>query len=285
MIPRRTLAAPATVTGRGLFTGAAAAASLLPARPGEGVALAHADGGPRIPATIAYLDPRPLHPIFAQAGARSTNLAAGDARIATVEHLLSALHALGITDALVEFDGPELPILDGSAADFSDAIDAAGVRELGEALEPITPGDTIALERDGARIEATPRAEPGWSVAYELDYGPAAPISPQRADWDGTPGAYARTIAPARTFCLDAEARAMRDAGLFEHLTPRDMLVIGAGGPIDNAYRLPNECAAHKLLDVVGDLALAGRPIQADIRASRSGHALNHELAAALAAL
>jgi UDP-3-O-acyl-N-acetylglucosamine deacetylase len=145
----------------------------------------------------------------------------------------------------------------------------------------------VVVERGGARIVAGPRTGAGCLFRYELDYGPAAPIAAQSASWDsGTPDAaevYEREVAPARTFCTEAEARAFRAAGLFGDRSPRDMLVIGEEGPIDNAYRFENEPARHKLLDLIGDLALVGRPLHGEVVAMRSGHALNHELAAALA--
>src|SRR5690606_8732256 len=144
--------------------------------------------------------------------------------------------------------------------------------------------EPVTVSRGEASITALPRQTSGWSVRYELDYGPGGPMLPQAAVWDGTAAMYTREIAPARTFCTDREAEAMRRAGLFANLSPREMLVIGPDGPIENTCRFENEPARHKLLDVIGDLSLVGRPIQADIVARRSGHALNHELARLLAA-
>jgi UDP-3-O-acyl N-acetylglucosamine deacetylase len=281
VIPRRTLDGAAAVEGAGLFTGVACRAVIRPAPGGAGICFIRR--GARIEATIAALSDEPLHPALAAMGARSTNLAAGGARALTVEHILSALAGLGVTDADIELSGAEAPILDGSSLDFVMAIRAAQVAGAAGEVEPITLAEPVTVQREEASITASPRQGPGWSVRYELDYGPGAPIPVQSAAWDGAPASYARDIAPARTFCTDQEAVAMRAAGLFEHLTPKEMLVIGPGGPIDNALRFANEPARHKLLDVIGDLALLGRPIQADITARRSGHALNHELARLLA--
>src|SRR5204863_9097590 len=138
------------------------------------------------------------------------------------------------------------------------------------------------------RIIARPRSAPGFSYTYELDYGPGALIPSQSATWpkSAAPGdtpadraaiytEYARQVAPSRTFCLKAEAEEMRSPGLFKDFSPRDLLVIGDAGPIENAYRFENEPARPKLLEPICDLAILGRPIQADITATRAGHALN----------
>ncbi|MFG0283093.1 MAG: UDP-3-O-acyl-N-acetylglucosamine deacetylase [Phycisphaerales bacterium JB039] len=279
MTARRTLGAEALIEGAGLFTGAACRAAI---RPGAGGIALQRDGV-RIPAQVASLSMQPAHAAFARLPARSTNLEARGARALTVEHILSALAGLGVTDALVVLTGDEIPILDGSSDGFVRAIQQAGVVDAPGAIEPIVVAEPVTVEQDTASITALPRQAPGWSVRYELDYGAGAPIAPQQASWDGAADSYERDIAPARTFCTDREAMAMRGLGLFGHLSAKEMLVIGPDGPVDNTMRFDNEPARHKLLDVIGDLALAGRPIQADIVARRSGHALNHELARRLA--
>ncbi len=276
-IPRRTLAAPASIPGRGLFTGKACTFTIAPAGPGSGIVLRRAGG--TIPATIAHLAPQP-----AGMPARNTIIAGPAGPFITTEHALSALVGLGVTDAVLDLDAPEFPIGDGSAAFIVQAVLRAGLRELPGTIAPMTLTREITVEGAGSRITARPRSAPGCSYTYELDYGPDTPIPAQRASFELLPRStdYAQAVAPARTFCLQAEAEQMRAAGLFEGLSPRDLLVIGPDGPIDNAYRFENEPARHKLLDLIGDLALVGRPIQADITATRAGHALNHQLARAL---
>lgn len=281
MTARRALRREAVVEGAGLFTGAPCRATIRPAAPGRGVWFLR--GTARIPAAASAISGDPVHPAFARS-ARSTNLGSGSARALTVEHALSALAGLGVTDAEIELTSDEVPILDGSALDFVMAIGAAGIVETGAVVEPVVLAEPVTVQRGSASITASPRSSAGWSIRYELDYGPGAPIAPQVASWDGASATYTRDIAPARTFCTDEEALAMRQAGLFAHLAPKDMLVIGPGGPIDNTLRFADEPARHKLLDVIGDLALVGRPIQADIVARRSGHALNHEMAMELVA-
>lgn len=275
--------------GAGLFTGKPASVRIERAAPGTGLLFQRADlpDKPTIPATIANLSRRAVHPAFARLPARCTSLELpGSDRIgiATVEHILSALIGLGITDARIDVEGEEIPIGDGSAAGFVEAILASGTTDHLAPLEPIIVNRPLSVsDSSGARIDAEPSDRPRYT--YHLDYGPASAITPQSASWAGDPNDYAANVAPARTFCLEEEARAMQALGLFKALTPRDMLVFGPRGPIDNTLRFPNEPARHKLLDLIGDLALAGRPIQARITATRSGHALNHEMARLLAGL
>mgnify|MGYP002401331716 CR=1 FL=1 len=245
---------------------------------------------PEIPAAIAALDPTPVHPAFARMPARCTTLGNGTARIALTEHVLGALRGLGVTDALIEVDGPEMPIFDGSAGMFTIQIRAIGLADLPAPNTPLQLKDALRVrDGKGGEIAALPRESPGCSFTYHLDYGPNPALPPQSASWDAAaadaPEQFARQVAPARTFSLEEEARAMHKAGLFTHLDFADMLVLGPFGPIDNELRYDDEPARHKLLDLVGDLALAPKPFQADIIATRSGHALNHELARALAAL
>lgn len=291
--PRRTLARPATLRGVGLFSARPAALRLVPAPPGAGLAFRRTDlpNAATIPAHIARLCDQPqLAGLPPALRARNTILWAPPATVLTTEHILSALAGLGITDALIELDAPEIPIADGSARPFTEAILDAGIIDHGEPLPSLVVEREITV-RDPAGgeafITASPRSEPGCEFLYELDYGPGAPIPPQRAAVvlaPETAADYAERVAPARTFCLQQEAEAMRAMGLFQHLTPRDMLVLGPDGPIDNTLRFDDEPARHKLLDLIGDLALAGRPIQARITARRSGHALNQAMAKALLA-
>ncbi|HZW09671.1 MAG TPA: UDP-3-O-acyl-N-acetylglucosamine deacetylase [Phycisphaerales bacterium] len=303
---RRTLASPAVLEGVGLFTGRRVRCSLHPAEAGEGVRFVRTDlpGSPPIPATVGAISSRPVHPAFAQIPPRHTALEAAHAGPAvpagrlvgdpsaqipivyTTEHLLATLAGLGITDALIMLDGPELPIGDGSAKPFAEAVALAGTRELDALAEPLTVREPVHVQSPDGRAAITaeplhPDEQP--SYRYELDYGPSAPLRPQAAEWRGSTEAFLHDVAPARTFSLRAEAAQMQALGLFRSFTPRDLLVIDdAGSPIDNAWRFEDESARHKLLDLIGDLALVGRPIHARITARRAGHALNHAMAAAL---
>lgn len=268
------VAAVGPVSGLGLFSGKRANVTIGPSKAG-GITIAR--GGTAVAAHTSAVSPDVGWTGLPKGvPVRNTTLSAGGAVFATVEHLMSAFAGLGVWSAAVRFDGgPEAPILDGSAQPWVEALSPA--LTPGPSPEPIVLRERIEVVHGDASIVATPRAR-GVSYTYELDYGAGSPIPAQRAEWDGCPEAYAREIAPARTFSLRREAEAARAMGLFSHLTPREMVVVGDDGvPIDNEWRMRNEPASHKLLDLIGDLSLLGRPLQADVVATRSGHALTHE--------
>ena len=210
-----------------------------------------------------------------------TNLAVAGVTVQLVEHAASALAGLGIDCCLVRVSAEELPGLDGSSREFVAALDEAGIERLGPPVEPLVVREPCRVEDGDAWIEALPPLHPGLSVEYELDYGPG-PIGRQTLAIRVTPETYRTELAAARTFVMEAEAQRLRAAGLATGVTVRDLVVFNAAGPIDNPLRWPDECVRHKVLDLVGDLALAGRPVHAHVRASRSGHKLNAMLAARL---
>lgn len=265
--------------GRGLFTEVEA---VLTIRPGDD-GIAFRVGGKRIPANIEHLSSEPVVQAFAQLPPRHTVLVKDGARVITTEHVLAALVGMGVTDAeLVLEGGEEIPVDDGSAAAFVRAIESIGLKELGDA-EPLVISEVVTVEDGkGGMIVAEPSAVPEYS--YLLEYGESAPLDKQTASWSGDAGAFASEVAPARTFSFAAEVDQMRALGLFTSFTPADLLVLDANGePIENKMRFDDEPARHKLLDLIGDLALVGRPIVGRIAAYRSGHALNHEMARRLA--
>lgn len=274
---RQTVADRTTFSGLGLFSATPAKVTVHPASSATGIVFSRQ--GQLIPALVEHVSCEAAHTcVPAAIPGRNTTIALNSVGVATIEHLMSALTGLGITDAIIEIDGPEVPILDGGALPFVERLRRAGTRALDAPVEPLVLTIPVqALDASGGQIVAMPRPTPGFSLTYELNYGPNSPIRLQSARWEGDAERYAKDIAPARTFCLKKEAEAMRGLGLFSHITPTDMLVVGDDGkPIDNEWRFSDEPARHKLLDLIGDLALLGRPIQADIVASRSGHALTH---------
>jgi UDP-3-O-[3-hydroxymyristoyl] glucosamine N-acyltransferase len=287
-VPRRTLRSAVRLTGVGLFTARPGTLIIHPSDRG-GILIrmggvAHAVNVRAVAGESAKL------PFPTGVRARNTTLAFADANgfaaAATVEHVLSALAGLGITDAELEVLGPdgnspggEVPMFDGSAGPIVGAILSVGFRPLEQRLTAVTLTDIIRVEGDaGSSIVATPRSRPGCSYTYIIDYGTTIPRA--SVTWDGDADRYAKDIAPARTFCLVSEAAALRERGMFMHVTPRDMLVLDdrTGLPIDNGLQFPDEPARHKLLDLIGDLSLVGAPLQADIVATKSGHALAHEM-------
>lgn len=283
---RRTLRSAVSLEGCSLLSAAPSRVEIAPATFGRGILFARAEH-PEVPpagASHRRLVPAP--------DMRTTSLALAEGVcVHTVEHLLSALAALGITDSLLTLRGEALPIFDGSALPFFEAAARAGIEESAQPVAEFTLDRPVRVDdprRPGAFIEARPRAEPGCSMTYAFravgEKAGGAGLE-QTAAWDGTTGGYA-AIAPARTFSFASEVRSFKERGLFTHLSPRDLLVVddATGLPVENVYRFPDELARHKLLDLIGDLALLGRPLRAEVVASRSGHELNHALVRALAA-
>ena len=174
-----------------------------------------------------------------------------------------------------------MPGLDGSALAFVKALDEAGLERLGSPVEPLVVTEPCRVADGEAWIEALPSGQSGLFVEYELDYG-RGPIGRQQLALSITPQTYRLELAAARTFIMQAEAERLRATGLARDVTTHELLVFWPDGPIDNQLRWPDECVRHNVLDLVGDLALAGRPIQGHVRACRSGHRLNAALAAQL---
>jgi UDP-3-O-[3-hydroxymyristoyl] N-acetylglucosamine deacetylase len=272
---QRTLQRPVSITGVGYWSGRENRVELEPAAAGAGVVFVREDLPEQvvIPAAVDYR---------VEASSR-TNLCAGGGRVEMVEHLLSALAGLGIDCCLVRVHSEEMPGLDGSSRAFVEAIDAAGAAELAAAVDPIVVDSVVRIGDDTTWIEASPPRFSGLSVDYELDYG-AGPIGRQTLSLRVTPEAYRTELAAARTFLPAEDAERLRAEGRGLAATTNDLLIFGPDGPIGNALRWPDECVRHKVLDLVGDLSLAGRPIHAHVRACRSGHRLNGALAARLAA-
>jgi len=285
-VPRCTIARAVHIEGLGLFMGGPVSVEIEPASPETGgpggIVFTTPEGD--FAASVDRIDGRPAHPAFAQMPPRSTSLALMPSAepIHTVEHLLSAFAGLGVTDAVVRVTGGELPIGGGSAWLFAEPMIDAGLVRMDGWVEPVVVTEPIVVEDGDTSVRLEPAG--GVSFEYHLDYGPGSPVPGGVARWDGSAEAYTQGIARARTFCLQQEAEALHAAGLFTNLTPRDMLVFGAGGPIENELLFEDEPARHKLLDLIGDLALVGRPIVGRVVGVKSGHALNREAARRLAA-
>ena len=270
MEQQHTISKPATVTGRGLFTGEQATVRFMPAGVNHGVVFARQDlGGAQIPALISHVIKR----------ARRTALRSGDATVDTCEHCLSAVAGLGIDNLLIEIDGPELPALDSSSQPYLEALTEAQVTALDAPRRRLEITQPVVVRHNDAMVAAVPSDEPNMQVLFDLDYGQDTHIGRQFRVFSFSNGDYAQQLAPARTFVLETEIEALRTAGLGTHLTEEDVLVIGAQGPLGkNAFRFPDEPVRHKIVDLIGDLYLLGAPIHGRIIAHKSGHALNHAM-------
>jgi len=212
------------------------------------------------------------------ASARRTSIRNGTLAVETVEHCLAAIHGLGIDNIEIELRGGELPGGDGSCSFFVEALQRAGICEQDAQRRPLVIQDTIRVSDGDAELIAVPTNEDDLEILYDLDYGPDAAIPRQLFAIKLSPDTFCDEIAGSRTFLLEEEAKQFQAAGLGTHLTYADVLVIGPQGVIDNELRFPNECVRHKILDLIGDLYLAGRPLRGKIIARKSGHSLNQEL-------
>ncbi len=272
---QHTLGGPAHFEGLGLLLGEPVTLEVEPAEPDHGIVFERCDleTPVRIPAIVDHVVPR----------GRRTTLKSGEVTIETVEHFMSALAGLGIDNALVRISGPELPGFDGSAMPFVEGLSAAGTVEQDAERRIFDLREAIVIDEGDAMIAAIPHDAPGMRVVFDLDYRDYSDRLPRQVfTWDTAEGDYPGEVGPCRTFTLEHEARAMWERGIGRHLTPKDVVVIGEDGPIENKYRFDDEPVRHKVLDVLGDLYLIGCPVRCRVVAHRSGHGLNRRLGLAI---
>ncbi len=272
---RRTLKTAIGCVGVGLHSGRRVSLTLRPAAGGTGILFRRTDLGFDIPARYDMVVDTRLCTALVAAGAPQ-------ARIGTVEHVIAALAGTGITDAVVELDGPEVPILDGSAAPFVFLIDCAGIASLPGAAPLIEVLKPIRVAEGEAFAELLPGREAALDVALSIDF-PSTAIGRQEFALRVTPAAFRAQLADSRTFTLAEDIARLRAAGLAQGGSLANAVVVD--GPLvlnPGGLRRPDEFVRHKVLDVVGDLALAGAQLSAQFRGHRSGHALNNKVLRAL---
>jgi UDP-3-O-[3-hydroxymyristoyl] N-acetylglucosamine deacetylase len=280
---RRTLKAAIGCVGIGLHSGRRVQLTLRPAVAGTGIRFRRTDVGVEIPALFDHVIDTRL----------CTVLAAPEApqhRIGTVEHVMAALAGCGVDDALIELDGPEVPILDGSASPFVFLLDCVGLAAHGGIgagqAETIEVLRTVRVqEGDGpnaAWVELSPTGSDRFEAALTIDF-PDTAIGRQSLSLRLSPQIFRAGLAEARTFTLAEEVARLRAAGLALGGSLANAVVVDGPEVLNpGGLRRPDEFVRHKMLDVVGDLALAGAPIRGRFRGHRSGHALNNRLLRAL---
>ena len=270
-----TIARCQAMAGIGYWSGNEVELEFRPADANTGITFVRYDCDP--PARIAvHSDARVEAPL-------RTILEAGGERVEMVEHVLAALASQRIDNCEVWLNRPELPGMDGSAEAFVAAIDAAGRTQQRATTSRVTPLHTIRVGDERSWIQIESGNDDELIIDYDLDYGPATSIGRQRFELVVTPAAFRRELAAARTFILEEQAQAFVARGLGQHVRPQDLLIFGKDGPVDNQLRFEDECVRHKILDVIGDLALLGRELSGRITAYRSGHRLNGRLVQAVA--
>ncbi len=267
---QRTLKSSIGCTGVGLHSGCKVSMTLNPALPGTGIRFHRTD----ILGSAALIDADWRNVV----DTRMATTVANDqgVSVATVEHLMAALAGCAIDNLLVEVDGPEIPVMDGSAAPFVFLVECAGIIELAEARNAIKVLKSIEVDDGSRSITLSPA--PGFSVSFEIEFGNSS-LTRQTLGVDLINGNFKTDIARARTFGFEHEVSQLREAGL------------ALGGSLDNAVvisgdrvlngdglRYEDEFVRHKILDCIGDLYLAGGPILGHIHAARSGHTMNHQL-------
>ena len=271
--PQHTLASCVGCSGTGLHSGVTVTMTLNPAPANSGIRLKRTDlpGTPEIAATWRNACETPL----------CTTLVDGQARVATVEHLMAALASMGVDNVLVEVDGPEVPIMDGSAAPFVFLVECAG-------LEPQeTPRRAIRIEKpirvpDDGRSAALEPARQGLTLDVEIDFDSAVIGQQHRRDYLDR-ATFKRDLARARTFGFLSDVDKLRAAGLALGGSLDNAVVIDQGRILnEGGLRYPDEFVRHKILDSIGDLYLAGVPIIGRFVGRRTGHALNLRLLAAV---
>ena len=269
---RRTLRQAIGFAGIGLHSGRRVRGRIVPAMSGAGIAFLRTDLGILIPARHDHVVDTRLCTVVGLDGAT----------VSTVEHVMAALAGHGVDDAIVEVDSPEMPILDGSAEPFQFLLDCAGIVSRPGLARSIEVLRTVRVEQGDAWAELQPVDGPWFEAQLTIDFSAGA-IGRQEFGLRVTPQSFREELAASRTFTLAEEISRLRSMGLALGGTLDNAVVVD--GPLvlnPGGLRSPTEFVRHKLLDVVGDLALAGAPIAGRFVGNRTGHALNNKLLHAL---
>ena len=263
----RSLVSPIRIEGRGIHSNAFSSVVLMPVTSATGLRFIH-------PASSTVI---PVHISSVTSTAYATTLAQGEIKVQTVEHLLSALVGLSIFHLDIVLESPErvqeLPILDGSSNEWVTPILNAGIADLNFRQKTLTVKDEIRITRGQRFIHYTPAS--GLTIDYTVRFDSG--IGTQHKTWCVTPESYVAEIAPARTFCHESEYETMQRLGLAQGGSLNNAVVFSSDGPL-NELRYSDEPVRHKILDLLGDLALLGSPVEGKITACEAGHQLHTQL-------
>lgn len=274
MLKQRTLKSLTHAVGVGLHSGQRVELTLRPAQPDTGIVFRRVD----LPLPVDI----PISALAVSDTRMASTISAQGARVATVEHLMSACAGLGVDNLYVDINAEEVPILDGSAASFVFLLQSAGIelqnapRRFIRVIKPVKVQEGVGASEKWARLDPYH----GYKLSFEIDFDhPAVDVTGQQVAFDMSTGSYSKDIARARTFGFTKDVEMMRANGL------------ALGGGMDNAIvmddykvlnaeglRYDDEFVKHKILDAMGDLYLIGKPLLASYSAFRSGHALNNKL-------
>jgi UDP-3-O-[3-hydroxymyristoyl] N-acetylglucosamine deacetylase len=260
--PQRTICASTVIYGLGLHSGSRTGMAIQPLPPGSGIHFVTLPTNTHIPAYVGEVAETDY----------ATTLSGDSASIKTVEHLLSALHAYGITNLLVKVHG-EIPVLDGSAVEFCRTLEETGIEDQSEPRKEIVI-DRVYEVGDGAEKSLTIEPYDGFSVSYLLRY--PQPIGEQSFDFSLDDAAtYKEVIAPCRTFGFMKDLKMMNELGLGSGGRLDNCILVGEDNVINTDLRFPDEFVRHKILDIIGDLYLLGYPIRGRVTARLTGHRNN----------
>ena len=267
----QTLSREITISGHGLHGNRPCSVRLVPVTTPSGLVFVYTPTGAEIPAKAELAGDLVL----------ATTLVKDGVRLQTIEHLLSALSGLEVEHLRIEVDAEELPILDGSAAPWVDAILQAGIRALDGRRRFMKLTHPVEVRNGDRWIRALPFD--GLRIRYAIDF-PIPALGRQSREMSLTPDKYRRELGAARTFCLAQEIDLMRSRGLALGGSLDNAVVFGADGPLNESLRFEDEAVRHKMLDLVGDLALLGAPLLGLVEAHAAGHAMHVALAQAILA-
>ncbi len=271
MSQQQTIAKEIELSGKGLFKGQPTKVRFKPALPDTGIVFLRAQNDKllQVAALIDNVVPR----------LRRTALQNGSFSVDLVEHCLSAAYGLGIDNLIVQTQASELPGLDGSSEPYAKAMLAGGIVQQNVDRRIFKLTEPLFVSQGSASIAALPCDDPNLTILCELEYRAIPGLGRQVYSFTADPARYMKDLARARTFLFEPEVPQYQQQGIGKHLTHADILVISSSGkPIGNRLRFPDELIRHKVADLLGDLALLGRPLQARIVAHRSGHTLAHQL-------
>ncbi|RIK82648.1 MAG: UDP-3-O-[3-hydroxymyristoyl] N-acetylglucosamine deacetylase [Planctomycetota bacterium] len=273
---QHTIARAAVVEGFGFWSSRDVRVEFRPAQPNTGVVFVRGDLNPavRIPAAVERRIETP----------RRTALVHGAGRVEMVEHILASLAGLQIDNCEVWVNESEMPGCDGSSLAFVEALEAAGIVRQQAIRATLVVRETVRLGNEESWILANPPEQPGLALQFRIEYPHCPSIGRQTYKLAITPNSFRKQLASCRTFLTRQEAEWLRSQKLASRATTKEALVFDADGPVDNELRFDDECVRHKMLDLVGDLALAGCDIVGQVAAHCSGHRLNAELVRVLLA-
>ncbi|MEM9380071.1 MAG: UDP-3-O-acyl-N-acetylglucosamine deacetylase [Planctomycetota bacterium] len=270
---QHTLRTPVEIAGIGLHSGEETRVRVAPAPPGSGIEFVRVDieDAPSVPALIAYQSPKD----------RRTRLARDRVEIETCEHFLAACKGLGVDNLRVEMNASEFPGIDGSALPFFELLQSGGVVEQKGDAKTFRLDEPVYVREGDMTLVALPTEKDVLTLQYVASFDEPG-VESGSYQFDILPDVFEREIAPARTFALASEVEPLKAAGLGTGATRENTLVLGDP---DTEYRIEGEPVRHKMLDLLGDLALLGADLIAHVIATKSGHATNAELVRQLTSL